>query len=290
MIWAPRQTPSTVLSAAMASRTNAISGPSQPRRASSFALIGPPMTVSMSKSSIDGSVELRCRWNTRRENPRAAAQSATAAGPSNSTCCRTAMRIMLGPSCRLYSGGIRGEPSRVAPRRTIQLIDKFLFHECGTRRRMIQDADALHELERRESVSATACGYCFWRIIVSQNDPHVAPVEASFQKPSLAQIEVRVEKQPYQLCIERPEHLPPIRRTRGPVLVHNIDKIGMMSALVGAMIAHRVAHGAHDTWITRHSAQDGRNQRLRDRDERDQEIIGEFGGKTSLELFQPAQK
>src|SRR5215469_17849235 len=130
---------------------------------------------------------------------------------------------------------------------------------------MIQDTDTLHEPEGRESVGATACRYSFWRIIVPQSDLRVASVEASFQLPSPAQIEVRIEKQPYQLCIERPEHLPPIRRTRDPMLVHDIDKIGMMSGLVGAMVAHRVAHGAHHTWIPRNSAQDGRYQRLRDR-------------------------
>src|SRR5215469_10125280 len=67
-------------------------------------------------------------------------------------------------------------------------------------------------------------------------------------------VEVRIEKQPYQLCIERPEHLPTIGRTRGPMLVHNTGKIGVMSGLVGAMVAHRVAHGSHDSRITRDSA------------------------------------
>jgi hypothetical protein len=60
MIWAPRQNPSTVLFAAMALRTNAVSGPSQPSRGSPFALIGPPMTVSMSESTSAGSVGSRC--------------------------------------------------------------------------------------------------------------------------------------------------------------------------------------------------------------------------------------
>src|SRR5277367_6058589 len=87
---------------------------------------------------------------------------------------------------------------------------------------MIKDTDPLHELEGREGVSADAGRHSFWRIVVLQNDFRIMRVEPDFQKPSPAQINVGIQKQPYQLCIERSEYLPAIRRARGPVLVNNI--------------------------------------------------------------------
>src|SRR6516164_8496011 len=47
-------------------------------------------------------------------NPRAAAQSVTAAGPSHSTCCRTAMRIMIGPPAVYIPGHQAAEPRQTA--------------------------------------------------------------------------------------------------------------------------------------------------------------------------------
>src|ERR1700726_167022 len=108
---------------------------------------------------------------------------------------------------------------------------------------MIQHTDPLHELEGRERVSANAGRYPFWQIVVSQNDFRIVRVEPGFQEPSPAQIDIRIQKQPYQLRIERCEYLPPIGRAGGPVLVNNIDEIGMMSGLVDAMVADRIADG-----------------------------------------------
>ena len=121
---------------------------------------------------------------------------------------------------------------------------------------MIQHTDPLHEFEGRERVSANAGRYPFWRIVVSQNDFRIVQVEPGFQEPSPAQIDIRIQKQPYQLRIERCEYLPPIRRAGGPVLVNNIDEIGMMSGLVDAMVADRIADGTHDTCVTWDPAQD----------------------------------
>jgi hypothetical protein len=134
---------------------------------------------------------------------------------------------------------------------------------------MIQDTNPLHEPEGRERVSANAGRYPFYGIIVSQNDFRIVLVEPGFQKPSPAQIEVRIEKKPYQLCIEGSEYLPSIRRARSPVLMNNVDEIGMVSGLVDAMVADRIADGAHDTRVARDPAQERRYERLRDRDERD---------------------
>jgi hypothetical protein len=91
---------------------------------------------------------------------------------------------------------------------------------------MIEDADPLHQLEGRERVRAHAGGYPFRRIVVPQNDLGIVWVEAGFHKPSPAQIKVRIQKKPYQLCIERPEYLASIRRARCPMLVNNVDEIG----------------------------------------------------------------
>jgi len=121
------------------------------------------------------------------------------------------------------------EPSRLCL--TIQLINELLFHECGTRRWVVYDADPFHELEGRERVSADAGRYPFWRIAVAQNDFRIVRVEPGFEKPSPAQIDVRIEKQPYQSRIERSEYFPPIQRDRGPVLVNNMDEVGIMSGL-----------------------------------------------------------
>jgi hypothetical protein len=126
---------------------------------------------------------------------------------------------------------------------------------------MIQDPDAFHELEGRERVSADAGRCPFRRIIVPQNNLPIVWVPG-FQKPTPAQIEVWIQKQPYQLCIERTEYLPALRRARGPVLVNNIDEIGMMSGLVDAMVADRIANGTHDTRVTRDPAQDRGYKRL----------------------------
>ena len=76
-------------------------------------------------------------------------------------------------------------------------------------------------------------------------------IQPRFQKPSPAQIEVWIQKQTYQFCIERSEYLSPIRCARGPVLVNHIDEIGMMSGLVDTMVADRIADGTHDAWVTR---------------------------------------
>ena len=127
---------------------------------------------------------------------------------------------------------------------------------------MIQNTDPLHQLEGRERVGANAGRYPFRRIVVPQDDFRVASVEPGFQQTSPAQIEIRIEKQPYQSRIERPEYLPPVRHGRGPVMVNNIDEIGMMLGLVDEMVADRIADRTHDTWVTRDPAQDGGYQRL----------------------------
>jgi len=127
---------------------------------------------------------------------------------------------------------------------------------------MIQNTHALHEFKGWKRVSAEAGRYSFWRIVIPQNDPCIVWVEPGFQKPSLAQIEVRIQEQAYQPCIDRPEYLPPIRRDRGPVLVNDIDEIGMVSGFVDAMVADRITHGAHDSWVAWVPARDRRYQRL----------------------------
>ena len=83
---------------------------------------------------------------------------------------------------------------------------------------MIEDADPLHQLEGRERVRAHAGGYPFRRIVVPQNDLRIVWVEPGLQEAIPAQIDVRVQKQPYQLCIKRCEYFPPIRCAGGPVL------------------------------------------------------------------------
>ena len=127
---------------------------------------------------------------------------------------------------------------------------------------MIQDTDPLHELEGRERVGADAGRYPFRRVVVPQNEFRITRVEPGLDKPSPAQIEVRIKKKPYQLCVEGSEYLPPIRLDRGPVLVNNIDEIGVISGLVDAMVANRIADGTHDPSVTRDSAQNGRYKRL----------------------------
>ena len=116
---------------------------------------------------------------------------------------------------------------------------------------MIQDPDPLHELEGRERIGADTGRYPFGRIVVLQHERRIMCIEPGFQKPSPAQIEVRIQKQPYQLCVERSEYLSSIPCARGPVLVNHIDEVGMMSGLVDAMIADRIADGTHDTSVTR---------------------------------------
>ena len=116
---------------------------------------------------------------------------------------------------------------------------------------MIQDPDPLHELEGRERIGADTGRYPFGRIVVLQHEPRIMRIEPGFLKPSPEQIEVRIQKQPYQLCVERSEYLSSIQCARGPVLVNHIDEVGMMSGLVDAMIADRIADGTHDTSVTR---------------------------------------
>jgi hypothetical protein len=112
------------------------------------------------------------------------------------------------------------------------------------------------------NVGADAGRHSYWRIVVAQYDFRIFRVEAGFQKPGPAQIEVGMEKQPYQFCVEGSEYLPPVRRARGPVLVNNIHEIGMMSGPVDAMVADRITHGTHDTRVTRDPAQDGGYKRF----------------------------
>jgi hypothetical protein len=76
---------------------------------------------------------------------------------------------------------------------------------------MIEDTNPLHELEGREGVSTDAGRSSLWRIVIVQNDFRVVRVKPGLQKPSPAQIDVGIQKQPYQLCIERSEYLPATR-------------------------------------------------------------------------------
>ena len=145
---------------------------------------------------------------------------------------------------------------------TTQLIDELLLDECRTRLRMIQYTHALHEFKGRKRVSADAGRYSFWRVVIPQNYACIVRVDPGFHKPSPAQIDVRIQKQPYKPCIERPEYLAPIQRARGPVLVNDIDEIGMVSGFVDAMVADRITHGAHDSWVAWVPARDRRYQRL----------------------------
>jgi hypothetical protein len=55
MSWAPRQIPRTIFPASMAREIRRFSGASQECAFSSFTLIGPPMTMTQSKSSRPGS-------------------------------------------------------------------------------------------------------------------------------------------------------------------------------------------------------------------------------------------
>ena len=148
------------------------------------------------------------------------------------------------------------------PDRNLLLIDELLLHECSTRPRMIQDTDPPHELESRKCIGAEAGCKAFWRVVIPQNELCIAQGKPSFHKPIPAPIEVRVQKKPYQPCIEGPEYLPPVRRARGPVLVNDIDEIRMVSCLVDGMVADSIANGADDARVTRNPAQDGRYQRL----------------------------
>ena len=127
---------------------------------------------------------------------------------------------------------------------------------------MIQDTDPPHELESRKCIGAEAGCKAFWRVVIPQNELCIAQGKPSFHKPIPAPIEVRVQKKPNQPCIEGPEYLPPVRRARGPVLVNDIDEIGMVSGFVDAMVADRITHGAHDSWVAWVPAQDRRYQRL----------------------------
>jgi hypothetical protein len=63
-----------------------------------------------------------------------------------------------------------------------------------------------------------------------------------------------------------------------------------MSGLVDAMIADRIADGTYDAWVTRNPAEDRRYERFRDGDERNEEVIGQLGRETSLQLLQPPQE
>ena len=127
---------------------------------------------------------------------------------------------------------------------------------------MIQNTDPPHELESRKCIGAEAGCNALWRVVIPQNELCIVRSEPRFHEPIPAQIEVRVQKKPYQPRIEGPEYLPSIRRARGPVLVNDIDEIRMVSGLVGAMIADSIADGADDARVTRNPAQDGRYQRL----------------------------
>src|SRR6516164_10757308 len=143
------------------------------------------------------------------------------------------------------------------PDRNLLLIDELLLHECSTRCRIIQDADPPHEFEGRKCIGAEARCNALRRVVVPQNELCIAPIEPSFRKPIPAQIEVWVQKKPYQVCIERSECLPPIRRARGPVLVNDIDEIRRVSGLVDAMVEKSIGDGADDARVARNPAQDG---------------------------------
>src|SRR6516164_1772469 len=143
------------------------------------------------------------------------------------------------------------------PDRNLLLIDELLLHECSMRHRMIQDTDPPHEFEGRKCVAAEAGCNAFWRVVIPQNELCIVRSEPRFHEPIPAQIEVRVQKKPYQPRIEGSEYLPAIRRARGPVLVNDIDEIGMVSGLVDAMVANSIADGTDDARVTRNPAQDG---------------------------------
>jgi hypothetical protein len=64
----------------------------------------------------------------------------------------------------------------------------------------------------------------------------------------------------------------------------------MMSGLVDTMVADRIADGTHDAWVTRDPAEDRGYERFGDGDERDEEVVGQLGRKTSLQLLQPSQE
>src|ERR1700756_3202815 len=64
----------------------------------------------------------------------------------------------------------------------------------------------------------------------------------------------------------------------------------MMSGLVDTMVADRIADGTHDAWVTRDPAENRGYERFGDRDERDEEVVGQLDRKTSLQLLQPSQE
>jgi len=77
---------------------------------------------------------------------------------------------------------------------------------------MIQNTDPPHEFESRKRIGAEAGCNAFWRVVIPQNELCIPRGKPSFHKPIPAQIEVRVQKKPYQVCIEWSEYLPPFRR------------------------------------------------------------------------------
>ena len=67
--------------------------------------------------------------------------------------------------------------------------------------------------------------------------------------------------------------------------MNHIDEVGMMPGLIDAMVTDRIADGTHDAWVPRDPAEDRGYERFGDGDERDEEVIGQLGRKTSLQLL-----